>query len=220
MLLAAALVAAGLLLVWIQVRHVRRVGIERRDVLAGAQHVLDQPHLEQHGIDYPVLTGSYKGNRVTVSFIVDTLALRTLPTLWLSVTLSRALPLEGPIDFLRRPSATDIVSPGLRFPCEHEVPEDWPAHLRIATPAGAVPSLSAMSWVLPLLRDGRTKDVLLAPAGARLIREVARAELGQYRVVKRAKFATEVTAAELGAALDSLVDLTTGLEFAIPTGSS
>ncbi len=176
MLLAAALVAAGLLLVWIQVRHVRRVGLERRTVLTGAEHVLDQPRLEPRGIDYPVLNGYYHGDRVIVPFIVDTLALRRLPTLWLSVTLSRPLPLQGPINLLLRPSATDIVSPGLRFPCEHEVPQDWPAHLRIATPSGAVPSLSAMWWVLPLLRDSRTKDVLLAPA----------------------KFATEVTAAELG----------------------
>lgn len=220
MLLAVALGAAGLLLVWIQVRHVRHVGLERRNVLAGAQHVLDQPRLEQRGIDYPVLRGYYKAERVTVSFIVDTLALRTLPTLWLSVTLSRPLPLQGPIDFLLRPSATDIVSPGLRFSCEHEVPQDWPAYLRIGTPSGSVPSLSAMSWVLPLLRDSRTKDILLAPAGARLISEVARGELGQYRVVKRAKFATEVTAAQLVALLDSLVDLTQGLELAISTGSS
>ncbi len=218
MLLATVLVAVGVLLIWIQVRHVHRVAAKRRNVLSGAQQVLDEPRLEQQGIDYPVLTGRYRGHRVIVCFIVDTVALRGLPTLWLSLTVSCPLPLQGPIDFLLRPSATDIVSPGRRFSCQHEVASEWPAHLRIATPAGAVPPLSALASILPLLRDRRTKDVLLAPAGARLITEAARAELGQYRMVRRANFVTEVSAADLTSLLDSLLDLAQGLELALPTG--
>lgn len=200
------------LLVWLQVRHVRRVALERRAVLDSVRSVLEDSELTQRGIDYPVLTGSYRGAPVTVAVIADTLALRELPTLWLSVTRRQPLPLAGPVDMLLRPSPTDIVSPGERFPAEHPVPPDWPAHIRVATPAGGRPGFRGLSAALPLLHDPRTKDVLVTPTGARLITRLARAELGQYRIVKRAKFDVQLTPGELTAVLDDVCAMTEGME--------
>ncbi|MGI8723506.1 MAG: hypothetical protein ACR2JG_14945 [Geodermatophilaceae bacterium] len=220
MYLAALLLAAAILLVWLQVRHVRHVALERRGVLEGAAAALDQPQLVQQGIDYPVLAGFYRGRRVSIALIPDHVALRGLPTLWLSTTLYQALPLPGPIDMLLRPSATDIVSPAGRFPHEHEIPEGWPAHLRIATPAGVLLPFPMLSPVVPLLHDRRTKDVLISPAGVRLITEVARAELGLYRMVRRSRFTVQVTATALAAVLESVHDLAADLEHAVPTGSA
>ena len=161
----AVIVVTGVLLVWLQTRHVRRVAVERRSSLASVQHVLERPQLTQRGIDYPVLTGDYRGAPVTVAIIVDTLTLRTLPTLWLSVTRRQPLPLPGPVDLLLRPSTTDIVSPGERFPAEHPVPPTWPAYIRVATPPGGSPDLVELSAALPLLHNPRTKDVLAHPGG-------------------------------------------------------
>lgn len=220
MLLAAVLLATVIMLGWLQVRHVGNVALERRGVLEGAASALDQPHLTQRGIAYPVLSGFYRGRRVTIGLIPDNLALRGLPTLWLSTTLYQALPLPGPIDLLLRPSATDIVSPAGRFMHEHGIPDGWPVHLRIATPAGVLPPLPSLSHVVPLLLDRRTKDVLLTPAGARLITEVARADLGLYRMVRRSKFTVQVTARALAAVLESAHDLAAGLEHAVSTGSA
>jgi hypothetical protein len=206
--------AIGVLLVWLQVRHVRRVAVERRDLLGRLQEVVEDPRLTQRGIDYPVLTGVYRGSPVTVAVIVDTLRLRELPTLWLSVTVRRPLPLRGPVDMLLRPSTADIVSPGERFPVEHPVPPGWPAHLRVATPPGGSPDL-ALSAALPLLQDPTTKDVLVSPTGARVVTELARAELGHYRIVKRSKFDARLGAEDLRAALDAVHDLAEGIRHAI-----
>jgi hypothetical protein len=217
LLLAAMLVAVLLLLGRLHARHVRTVTAGRRAVLGAAQGALLQPELKQEGIDYPVLTGLYDQRRVSVSVIVDTVALRGLPTLWLSVTLYQPLPLQEPVDILLRPSSTDIVSPGARFRCEHDVPPDWPAHVRLATPTGLLPSRSDMSAVLPLLHDRRTKDVLLAPGGARLVTELARADLGHYRLFRRSKFDAHVSPERLSAILAELAEITARLEL-IRTG--
>ena len=166
MALLAVIAITGILLVRLQTTHVRRVAAERRTVLASVRDVLEQSELVQRGIDYPVLIGSYRGAPVTIAMIVDTLTLRTLPTLWLSVTRREVLPVTGPVDMLLRPSATDIVSPGERFPAQHPVPPAWPAHLRVATPLDGTANLPGLSAALPLLRNPRTKDVLLTPKGA------------------------------------------------------
>ena len=210
-LLAVIIVFTGILLVRLQTRHVRRVAAERRSVLADLQYVLDGSELVQRGIDYPVLTGDYRGARVTIGLIVDTLTMRELPTLWLSVTRWRPLPLTGPVDMLLRPSSTDIVSPGERFPVQHPVPQTWPSHIRVATPLGGRPHLHQLSASLPLLHDRRTKDVLLSPTGARLITRLARAELGHYRLVRRPKFKPQLSAEELTASLDAVCAMTEGI---------
>ncbi len=210
-LLGAIIVATGLLLVGLQTRHVRRVADERRALLANVRSVLEHSQLAQQGIDYPVLTGTHRGAPVTVAVIVDTLKLRELPTLWLSVTRREALPLTGPVDMLLRPSPMDIVSPGERFPAQHPTPPDWPTHIRVATPEGGMPDLPELSAVLPLLHNRRTKDVLLTPTGARLIIQLARAELGHYRIVKRSKFSATLSVEELDAILDAVCELTEGI---------
>ncbi len=211
-LLAVMLIAVVLLLGWLHARHVGTVGAGRRAVLAAAQGALQQPQLEQHGIDYPVLTGLHDQRRVSVSVIVDTVALRGLPTLWLSVTIYQSLRLQEPVDILLRPSSADIVSPGIRFGCEHAVPPDWPTHVRLATPTGVLPSMVDLSPALPVLHDRRTKDVLLAPGGARLVTELARADLGHYRLFRRWKFAAHVSSDDLSAILTQLGEITARLE--------
>ena len=213
-------IVTGVLLVRLQAAHVRRVAEVRRGLFADAREVLEGSQLAQRGVDYPVLTGVHRGAPVTVAVIVDTVTLRQLPTLWLSVTRRQPLPLSSPVDLLLRPSTTDIVSPGERFPVEHPVPLTWPTHLRVATPLGGRPDFSDLAAALPLLRDRRTKDVLLTPAGARLVTELARAEVGHYRLFKRARFDAELSAGELSAALDAVCALVDGvLHTADPRGA-
>jgi hypothetical protein len=132
--------------------------------------------------------------------------------LWLSVTVYQPLQLQEPLDILLRPSSADIVTPGIRFPCEHQVPPDWPTHLRLATPSGVLPSKSQLAPALPLLHDRRTKDLLLAPAGARVVTELARAELGHYRLFRRTQFNAQLSPDRLSELLADLGEITSRLE--------
>lgn len=214
---ALGLLVVFALLLWLQSKRLARsVSDERRAVLEGAAGALTRSHLDHSGIDYPKLSGYHGDSRISVSLIVDAVALRGLPTLWLSVTIYKPLQLAGPIDILLRPSNTDIVSPGARFECEHEVPPDWPTDARIATPSGLLPPLPALAPALPLLHDRRTKDLLLAPAGARVVTELARAELGHYRLYRRVKFKARLSEERLSDVLTGLFEAITGLEQQTP----
>ena len=70
----AILGVTAALLVWLQIRHVRRVAVERRAVLDSVRSVLEDSGLTQRGIDYPVLTGLlvfYVGFLVALNLLVD-----------------------------------------------------------------------------------------------------------------------------------------------------
>jgi hypothetical protein len=84
----------------------------------------------------------------------------------------------------------------------------------VATPSGGAADLGALSAALPLLHDRATKDVLVTPTGARAVTELARAELGQYRIVKRSKFVVALSEDELTASLDAVRAVVDGVRHA------
>jgi hypothetical protein len=200
----AAAVAVGVLVV-IQRAHVRRVGEERRALLDGAEALLDDAEVTQHGIGHPALTGTLDGRRVRAELVADTLMMRRLPRLWIVVSVFA--PLEAaPVDIVLRPQELDTVSSGGRFPCEHPVPAGWPDPARIATPTPAAPDLAPFEAAGALLHDPRTKEILAGAGGVRVVHELARGEVGLWRVVRRAKFTVD---GPLGRLADALAAATT-----------
>jgi hypothetical protein len=186
-LLVGIAAAAGLAAT--QTRHRRRVGRERRAVFAEVEGLFTEATVTQDGIGYPSLRGRRDGHAVKLELVVDTLALRQLPTLWLLVTVLRPLPVRTPVDITLRPRSSDIVSAGTGFAYEHEPPAGWPADLRVATPEPAIPPLEALDDMVELLELPTTKGLLLAPGGVRIVHELARGAVGQHRVVRRPRFA-------------------------------
>jgi hypothetical protein len=195
--------AAVVVLGAIQVRHRRAVGRERRAVLDEVAPLFDDVEITQDGIGFPSLRGRRNGHTVTVALSVDTLTMRRLPTLWMLVSVLRRLPVRTPIDITLRPRPSDIVSAGLGFRYEHPVPADWPRDIRVATPEPALPPLEALEDFVELLELPTTKGVLIAPGGVRIVHELARGAVGQYRVVRRPKFRFSVDAERLLALIDA-----------------
>jgi hypothetical protein len=171
-----------------EVSHVRCVRRERRALLTGVESLFERVRITQDGIGYPVLTGVRHGMRVKVELLADSMALRQLPRLWLLVSILRPVRIAAPVDVLLQPEPTDIVSPAERFPYEHAAPVGWPGHVRIATPSPTPPDLDAFDAVVGLLHQPGTKDVLVGPGGVRIVQELTRGEVGQWRLVRRPKF--------------------------------
>jgi hypothetical protein len=175
--------------------------------------VLTDVEVEQDGIGYPTIRGRYAGHDVKLELIVDTLTMRQLPRLWLAATVRCELPVVNPVDILLRPLSTDVVSPGPRFRHEHPRPAAWPEHMRIATPQpGPLPALEELAVLGDLLRDDRTKDVLVGSGGVRVVTELARGDVGRYRVVRRADFAVVLEPSRLRRLLDDELELAGGVE--------
>jgi hypothetical protein len=176
----------------IQTRHRRRVGRERRAVLGHVECLFTEVTVTQDGIGYPSLRGRWNGHWVKLELVVDTLAMRQLPTLWMLVSVLRPLPVRTPIDITLRPRSSDIVSAGMGFAYEHEPPPGWPADVRVTTPEPALPPLEVLDESAELLEQPTTKGLLIAPGGVRIVHGLASGAVGQYRVVRRPKFAFAV----------------------------
>jgi hypothetical protein len=187
----------------IQTRHRRRVGRERRAVLAPVEGLVTEVTVTQDGIGYPSLRGRWNGHWVKLELVVDTLAMRQLPTLWMLVSVLRPLPVRTPIDITLRPRSSDIVSAGTAFAYEHAPPPGWPEDLRVTTPEPALPPLEVLDESVELLEQPTTKGLLIAPGGVRIVHALASGAVGQYRVVRRPKFAFAVEPERVAALLQA-----------------
>jgi hypothetical protein len=78
--------------------------------------------VEQNGIDFPLLEGIYEGHRVRLEPVIDHMAVRKLPSLWVKTTLFGELPIGGTIDFLVRPQNTEFYSPSDQLPLTLKIP--------------------------------------------------------------------------------------------------
>ena len=219
-LVAGLAVVALALMVWFQVRQVRRVARDRRNAVARAEEVLTAIEVSQEGMGYPTIRGWYLGHEVKAELIVDTLTLRQLPRLWLAVTVKRPTEMDIPVDIVLRPLSTDIVSPGGRFRCEHPPPPEWPAHLRIASlhPV-SLERLGELEALTAVVHDERTKSVLLAPRGVRIVTELARGDVASHRVVRRPNFRFELDPIRLRRVLDAALDIADEARSGSPVGT-
>lgn len=198
MIVAALGIVAVALMVWLQVRDVRRIKRMRRDAVVCAQGALTDVQVEQQGIAYPTLRGRCGDHAAKVELIVDTVTIRQLPRLWLAVTVQCRTGVGVPVDIVLRPLPTDIVSPGTRFPYEHRVPPDWPAHMRIATPTPSpLPELGELTALGSVVSEPETKSVLVTPRGVRIVTELARGDVAPYRVTRRPEFRFELAESRL-----------------------
>lgn len=203
-MVAAALVLVVIaLLVTLEVFQVRRVGRERHAVFDAVLDLLSEPSLDQRATGYPRLAGVYRREPVKLELVTDSLVERRLPKLYLVLTVKRRLEIQQPVDVLLRPHPADTISPGADFACDHPLPSGWPPDVRIVTPDRWPPPSDVLSVIRPLTDDPRTKHVLVAPGGLRIAWEVARAEVGPYRLVRRSRFKLSLSREELVSFLDT-----------------
>ena len=171
----------------LQVSHARKVKRERSELFDRVEHLFADAELRQDGINYPTLTGNYRGYPIKLEPMVDSLTFRKLPVLWLIVTHHRPLDVAAPLDVLLRPTGTEFFSPNGDY--EHDVlpDEGWPEHVRVATPnPREAPPISALRPFLQFIEDPSTKEVLITHRGIRLVHRLAESDQVLYRVTRRA----------------------------------
>jgi len=186
--IVAGIVAA--VMMWrFQRDHVRRVRRERGAMFDAVVPLLDEPQLEQQGIDYPSLEGRYRGYDVRLRPLDDHLGYRKLPSLWLVVTVKRNLPVEGVFDFIVRPENLEFYSPSGRLAHSLPVPPGWPQHawLRSDHPAG-MPPVERMAPYIADFEDRRLKELVVSSRGVRFVYQAHQADRRRYRIVRSVMF--------------------------------
>lgn len=175
-----------------------------------AKPVLADARIEDTGaVGYPRLSGRYRGLPVQVLPVVDTLATRRLPALWLLVTLQDALPLKARFDLMMRPAGPTTFSNFDHLPFTVERPAGFPEHAVLKTddPAQLLPA-EVVAPHLDVFQDGRAKELLVTPNGLRLVWLLGEADRLRYGVFREADFGAAGLGPELlGSLLDRLVTI-------------
>jgi len=186
LVLAAAAVALAVLH-----RRARRADVEQRAHLFDrVVPLLDDARLTGDAVHgYPVLTGRVGGRPVTLRAVLDTLALRKLPVLWVEILLERPLAVGGTLNVLLRPQGCEFFSPDAGLAHELAPPPGVPRPVRVAcaSPERA-PSTDVLAPAVELLADPATKELGVGRRGLRVLLLVAESDQATYRTTRRAVF--------------------------------
>lgn len=158
---------------------------------------------------YPQLVGYYRDLPVRLHPVIDTLAIRKLPSLWLLATVPEALPLKATFDLMMRPAGPTTFSNFDHLPVTLERAPDLPLHAIVRTddPEHVLPH-HVVAPHLDIFADPRAKELLITPKGLRFVWQVAEADRARYGVFRQAEFgAVELDPQLVQSLLDRLIAL-------------
>ena len=195
--LLLALAGAGVL-AWLHRRHRRQLKARRARLFDAVLPLLDSYRVTQDDVVHPILDGRYRGYAIRLEPIIDQVAVRKLPSLWLLTTVFGPIPYAGAIDILVRPQNTEFYSPSASFDHPVATPPGWPVHARIRSddPA-AMPPQERLTPHVAMFEDPRVKELLVTPRGVRIVYQLDQAERSLYLVLRQAQFGENPLAALL-----------------------
>lgn len=204
-ILVASIAAIGILAA-MQRRYRRHLTTQRAGIFAPAYDVLETYRVTQDGIGFPEMHATYRGHAFHVDAIVDTLTFRKLPVLWLRVSLLAPLPGLAMLDVLVRSQNAEFYSPSSSLPHRLEPRPGWPADAMVRTDnEGRLPDLAVLDRQIGMFDEPRTKELLIAPKGVRIVRMLDQARRAEYLVLRQAEFESAQVTADL---LRDLMDRT------------
>ena len=186
----AALCAAFAAALWLIYRHDRT----RKKAVRGAyfddcRFLFEDCRVVQRGTDFPILDGRYRGYRIRLEPVVDHMAVRKLPSLWLMVSLFGEFPVSGTIDFLMRPQNTEFYSPSANLPISLPIPPEYPQHALLRTDIEDWPPVvQLLARHMPIFDDERTKELVVTSRGVRIVYQASEGERAYYMVLRQPEF--------------------------------
>jgi len=162
---------------------------ERGAMFDSCLSLFDSYQMHQDGIYYPRLRGQYRGCDITLEPIADHAGFRTLPSLWLLVSVRGKVAFKGIFDFLRRPKNVEFYSPSWSLEIDMVIPEGWPrdSWFRTDNPDD-MPPLEIVDRHMHIFDDIKTKELLITPKGARIVYQANEAVRSYYMLLRQVKF--------------------------------
>jgi len=193
--LAAGLVA---ILVYMYRRDRRRLRDSRAAMYGDCAQLFEDLRVIQDDVNFPILTGRYRGFAVKLEPIADYLAFRKIPSLWLQATVYCDNPNRGAFDFLIRPQNVEFWSPAWKMEAALPAPPGWPefAIARTDDPDDP-PPLDRLQPHGVLFEDEKVKELLVTPKGVRIVYQADQAQRAHYMVLRQLVFENFRLAPEL-----------------------
>ncbi len=207
LLIAAAL--AGLFYWQLQRAKLRAAALPEQ-LFGRVRHLFTDAKIEDgQSVGTWILVGTYEDHPFQLKAIVDTLAARKLPSLWLMVTLPELQPVKASLNLMMRPSGATTFSNFDFLPGSLATPAGFPLHAVIRTDDEAVcPPVNVLSKSLALFHTRFGKEFLVSPQGLRIVVQVAEVDRVRYGVFREANFGDTVIDADVvKECLDTLLSL-------------
>lgn len=151
--------------------------------------IADARYEGDNTVGYPQLVGRYRDLPVRLNPVIDTLAIRKLPSLWLLATIPDPLPVRATFDLMMRPAGPTTFSNFDYLPVTLERAPDLPLHAIVRTDDSAhVLPHHVVAPHLDIFEDPRAKELLITPKGLRFVWQVAEADRARYGVFRQAEF--------------------------------
>jgi hypothetical protein len=211
------LTAFAAVLANIAVRDHRRTLAARRALLDDCRGVLDAEQWTAGDDGFPALRGRADGRPVEVALIPDTMVMRRLPQLWLSVTVKGAAPGTPALSLLARHTGNEYYAMTPELPLRLEPPAGLPTDILVRGDRleaqhlcdRLAPELAA------LFADPKLKEVTLTANGVRTIRQIAEGQRGEHLLLRQAVFGeARVEQTDLRKALADIAALLEGRDIA------
>jgi hypothetical protein len=206
--LIICLAALGVVL-WIYRRDKNRLERERAQLFEDVRGLLTDAELTRAPGEYPKLRGRYGSHEVSIDAVVDHIAVRKLPSLWLRATILTAIPHRGTIDVMARAHNVEFYSPSGDLDHVLKLPAGWPDHLTVKTDdPDTMPPEEILTRHIPVFDDPRVKELLVTPRGVRIVRQAGQGSRAEYMVLRQALFGpVRIPREQLAGMLDAAVAL-------------
>lgn len=212
MIATALFIAALLVLPALYARESVRERRQRGDWFADALPLFDSYRVTQQGKGWPVLTGRYQGVEVRLEPVLDDMAWRKLPSLWLKATVLTPNPARGTLGLLVRARGGEFYSPTAEMTHRLSMPTGFPCDALLCSDCVETAPWKAAQSQIGAFDDPRMKELVITPLGVRLVYQAAQAERAEYLVLRQARF----TQARVDAALvQSLLDHASAIAAAV-----
>ena len=198
---ALLVIIALLVLPALYLREIRRMRRQRGQWFADCLPLLDSYRVVQHGAGFPVLTGRYRGAEIRLEPVLDDMAWRKLPSLWLKATVLVSNPRRGTLGLLVRPRGGEFYSPTSEMKERLSLPASFPRDVLLCSDQARTAPVAAVKGQMQAFEDPRMKELVITPRGVRLVYQAAQAERAEYLVLRQARFSETRLSAVLARSL-------------------
>ena len=179
----------------------------RHSLLAGCAECLDGTQSRCGRDGFPSLVGEHRGRRVHVELIPDTMVLRRLPQLWISVTLLDTLTDVPSLAILARPAGYEFYSLTSTLTYSLDAPAALPQEILIrGSDTRSEQLLRHLTEQLAIgMADPRVKEIAITSRGLRIIAQAGEGRRGEHLLLRQAVFdRAEVSAGDFTKLLENI----------------
>lgn len=186
-----------------------RLRFQRARLFDNCLELFQSYQVTQDGPTYPLLSGRYRGHEVRLAAVIDDMAWRKVPVLWLKVTVLKANAYRGILDLLVRPGGVEVYSPSADLDHHLPLPQGWPEQALLCTDdPQSVPPLESLTPYMKIFADPYMKELVITPRGVRLVRMISQASRLHYAVFREVRFEeASLDPAIVKILLDAAIDL-------------